>query len=118
MKLFSKFKNLFRFVYPSTHLEFQKELTKLKGYIEELKNIRAELNKKFEEAKINDDSTIRIDTENILGYYAKDSKDNLLQFEWGENDKFYIIRANGKKVIANADDYEILEICFTTADSY
>ena len=58
-----------------------------------------------------------ISSDNLLGYYAKDSSNNLLQFEWGEDDTFYIFHTNGEKVIANADDYEILEIGFTTADS-
>ena len=47
-----------------------------------------------------------------LGYYAKDSKNNLYQFEWGEDETLYIIDANGQRPI-DADkvkDYEIIEI--------
>lgn len=51
-----------------------------------------------------------------LGYYAKDFRNNLFKFEWGDNDKFYIIDINGKR-LANPKDYEILEIGFFTADN-
>ena len=45
-----------------------------------------------------------------LGYYAKDSKNNLHQFEWGKSDEFYIIDKNNVKQLADSKDYEILEI--------
>lgn len=61
-----------------------------------------------------------------LGYYAKDKDGNLHQFQWGEDDTFYINDEAGELVsnlghkmkIADAKDYEILEIGFFTADSY
>jgi hypothetical protein len=51
---------------------------------------------------------------NSLGYYAKDKNKDLFQFEWFF-DVFYILK-NGERISANADDYEILEIGFFTAD--
>ena len=46
-----------------------------------------------------------------LGYYAKDFKGTLYQYEWGVDDTFYIIDKDGKR-IANVENYEILEIGF------
>jgi len=54
-----------------------------------------------------------------LGYYAKDKDGDLHQFEW-VGKKFHIVKPVKEglhKVEANADDYEILEIGFFTADS-
>ena len=45
-----------------------------------------------------------------LGYYAMDKDKNLFIFEWGANDEFYIMKKNGDFVMANPNDYEILEI--------
>lgn len=52
-----------------------------------------------------------------LGYYAKDKNQDLHQFEWGQDDTFYIVK-DGQKTVANIKDYEILEIGFYTADDY
>lgn len=61
---------------------------------------------------------------NILGYYAKDSDGNLHQFEWGKNDEFYINHPLGthkgnlghKMMLANPNDYEILQIGSTNSE--
>jgi hypothetical protein len=45
-----------------------------------------------------------------LGYYAKDLKNNLYKFEWGANDEFYIMNGDGDFIMANPEEYEILEI--------
>lgn len=56
-----------------------------------------------------------------LGYYAKDSKDNLFHFRWVtavELSKSKIeILINGAWFTKDPNDYEILEIGFFTADS-
>jgi len=51
-----------------------------------------------------------------LGYYAKDVEDNLFQFKWGEDDKFYIFK-NQKYHLDNPNNYVILEVGFFTADN-
>ena len=47
-----------------------------------------------------------------LGYYAKDSNDNLFQYEWGYDEVFYIM-INGKKTIADPNEYEVLDISYS-----
>lgn len=50
-----------------------------------------------------------------LGYYARDKKNNLFQFEWGTDDSFKIL-VEGKFKLAEPDDYQILEIGYYTAE--
>lgn len=52
-----------------------------------------------------------------LGYYAMDKNKDLFQFEWDEVDNFYILK-DGKKIVSDPNNYEILEIGFFTADDY
>ena len=44
-----------------------------------------------------------------LGFYAKDSKDNLFQFKWGRDNTFYIL-IDGRWNIEKVENYTILEI--------
>lgn len=44
-----------------------------------------------------------------LGYYAKDSSNNLFKFEWGNDDTFYVLK-EGSMTKQNPKDYEIIEI--------
>ena len=51
-----------------------------------------------------------------LGYYAKDSQNNLYQYEWGADDEFYILNSDGDMVMSDPNKYIILEIgIFTTS---
>ena len=56
-----------------------------------------------------------MDTNNYLGYYAKDKFGNLFQFEWGENDDLSIIQMPTTKKV-NKKDYEIVEIKIVTEE--
>ncbi len=47
-----------------------------------------------------------------LGYYAKDKNGNLFQFEWTKDD---VLLIDGISV--SAEDYEILELFHSTADT-
>ena len=51
-----------------------------------------------------------------LGYYAKDIKGNLYQFEWGESNLFYIVDLQGKR-LDDPEQYELLEIGYFTAET-
>lgn len=51
-----------------------------------------------------------------LGYYAKDKNNNLHQFKLDADNTFYILDVYGYYVVAKADDYEILEIGYFTAE--
>lgn len=51
-----------------------------------------------------------------LGYYAKDSENNLFQYEWAAGDEFYIKNSDGDMVMADPDKYEVLEIGYFTAE--
>ena len=50
-----------------------------------------------------------------LGYYAKDSKNNLFQYEWGADDEFYILNSDGDMVMADPNKYQVLEIGYFDA---
>ncbi len=45
-----------------------------------------------------------------LGYYAKDSENNLFKYEWAANEEFYILNSCGDMVMVNPDEYEIIEL--------
>jgi len=45
-----------------------------------------------------------------LGYYAKDSQNNLFQYEWGADDEFYILNSDRDMVMADPNKYDVLEI--------
>ena len=47
-----------------------------------------------------------------LGYYAKDSNNNLFQYEWGYDEVFYIM-INGEKTIADPNKYEVLDLSYS-----
>lgn len=52
-----------------------------------------------------------------LGYYAmcKETK-NLYQYEWGADDEFSIMNSDGDFVMADPNDYEVLEIGYFKAE--
>ena len=50
-----------------------------------------------------------------LGYYAKDSQNNLFQYELGADDEFYILNSDGDMVMTDPNKYEILEIGYFDA---
>ena len=62
-------------------------------------------------------TTILITTNNkdmeLLGYYAKDLEGNLFKYEWGASDEFYIINSDGCLIMADPNEYEVLEIGYT-----
>ena len=45
-----------------------------------------------------------------LGYYAKDSRNNLFQYEWGADDEFYILNSDGDMVMDDPNKYEVFKI--------
>lgn len=49
----------------------------------------------------------------LLGYYAKDSEGNLFKYEWGAGDEFYILNSDGCLIMADPNEYEVLEIGYT-----
>ena len=51
-----------------------------------------------------------------LGYYAMDKNKNLFQYEWAADDEFYIMNNDGEFVMADPNDYEILEIGYFVAE--
>ena len=51
-----------------------------------------------------------------LGYYAKDKNNDLFRFAWNSTDDFFIF-INGIKILANPNDFEIIEVGYFTGDS-
>ena len=47
-----------------------------------------------------------------LGYYAKDSENNLFQYRWDYDELFYII-IDGEWIIADPNKYEVLDISYS-----
>ena len=47
-----------------------------------------------------------------LGYYAKDSENNLFQYRWDYDELFYII-IDGEWIIVDPNKYEVLDISYS-----
>jgi len=56
-----------------------------------------------------------MNSNDYLGYYAKDKFGNLFQFEWDANDDLSIIQMSITKK-ANKEDYEIVNIKIVTEE--
>lgn len=56
-----------------------------------------------------------MNSNNYLGYYAKDKFGNLFQFEWDENDDLSIIQMSITQKV-NKEDYEIVNIKIVTEE--
>mgnify|MGYP003624996812 FL=1 len=57
-----------------------------------------------------------MNSNDYLGYYAKDKFGNLFQFEWGEDDNLYIRTFKVNLLKVNKEEYEIVNIKIVTEE--